>query len=165
MPDMPRARATDAAAESLGIALPVGFEALEPFRSTWGRCRSQEERNRLRAASNMEQLRALHAAGTPLLDTVFERLDHFPLGSLPEAEALLYRIVLGLAEIAPAVEIFGQPNVPNSPPLGDLKIRWSSGVRESAPEGPTRSTAGAQETTSLVKRDCERKVEIKFGRG
>jgi hypothetical protein len=135
MLEMPQDRAKDATAEWLGVALPVGFEALEPFGTTWGRCRSQEERNRLRAASNMEQLRALHAAGTPLLDAIFEWLDHFPLGSLPESEALLYRIVLGLAEIAPAVEIFGQPNVPNSPPLGDLKIRWSSEVAHRAPAG------------------------------
>jgi hypothetical protein len=106
------------------VALPPAFEALAPFVDTWGRCQTQEERFHLRVNSAMTELEAFYGIVMPRRDAIFELLDRHPLGSLPEPEALLYRIVLGLTEVAPAVEIFGQPNVPHAPRQGDLRIRW-----------------------------------------
>ena len=44
--------------------------------------------------------------------------------ALPEAEALLFRVVLGLTEASQAVEIFGQPRVPYAPFPHSVAMEW-----------------------------------------
>jgi len=43
---------------------------------------------------------------------------------LPEAEARLYRTVLGLTEASQAVEVFGQARVPYAPYPHSVKMEW-----------------------------------------
>jgi hypothetical protein len=104
--------------------LPAGFEFLEPFAATWGDLTSQDERYRMRQSLSIEALQAFHAALAERLEEVFVHLDRFPMNALPEPEARLYRIALGMTEVAQAVEIFGQPRVPYAPYPHHLLQEW-----------------------------------------
>lgn len=105
-------------------ALPQQFAFLEPFVATWGDLRSQDERYRKRQELPQGELEAFHAALAPRLEEVFAYLDRFDPKALPEAEALLFRVVLGLTEASQAVEIFGQPRVPFAPFPHGVTIEW-----------------------------------------
>jgi hypothetical protein len=105
--------------------LPAGFEALAPYAETWGRLESQLERYLLRQKSTMDELRAFYAAAAPRLDETFDHLDKFPMDALPPSEALLYRTILGLTEVAEAIEVFNQPGVPHAPFPHDMAIEWT----------------------------------------
>jgi hypothetical protein len=64
----------------------------------------------------MERLNAYYDAVCPRLKAIFDHLDTFPYGPpLPPAEALLFRLVMAMSEVAQAVEVFGQPAVPLAP--------------------------------------------------
>ena len=47
----------------------------------------------------------------PRLDAIAAHLDGFPLDALPKPEADLFAMMLSLAEVAPAIEAYGQPAV------------------------------------------------------
>jgi hypothetical protein len=47
------------------------------------------------------------------------------MDKLPEPEALLYRTVLGLTEVAMAIEVFNQPCVPYAPFPHNMAIEWT----------------------------------------
>ncbi len=105
--------------------IPEQFAFLEPFVETWGHLRTQDERYAKRQALAQEELEAFHTALAPRLEEVFAHLDQFDLQALPEAEALLFRVALGLTEAAQAVEIFGQPRVPHAPFPHGVAIAWN----------------------------------------
>jgi hypothetical protein len=106
------------------IALPEQFDFLAPFASVWGDLRTQNERYLKRQELSQGELEAFHAALAPRLEEVFSYLDGFDPGALPEAEARLFRTVLGLTEASQAVEIFGQPRVPFAPYPHGVKMEW-----------------------------------------
>lgn len=106
------------------LALPDQFAFLEPFVSTWGDLFTQDERYRKRQELSFAELEAFHAALAPRLEEVFSYLDSFDPKALPEREALLLRVVLGLTEAAQAIEIFGQPRVPYVPFPHSVKMEW-----------------------------------------
>lgn len=95
--------------------LPKGFEYLDEFAETWGDIHTQGDRYLKRQASTMAHLTRFHEAAAPRLDEIFDYLDTFPIGELPEREGRLYRTVAALAEVMQAVEVFGQPTVPAAP--------------------------------------------------
>ncbi len=105
-------------------ALPEKFAFLEPFVATWGDLHTQDERYRRRQELPQGELEAFHAALAPRLEEVFTHLDQFDPKALPEAEALLFRVVLGLTEASQAVEIFGQPRVPYAPFPHSVAMEW-----------------------------------------
>lgn len=93
--------------------LPPGFEALEPWLDTW--CLpSETERFRRRHASLQEDMLAFKDAIVPVLDDAVSYLNQFPLEALPEDGLRLYYLVMSLAEVAPAIELYGQPGAPDS---------------------------------------------------
>lgn len=106
------------------ISLPEQFAFLEPFVADWGGLHTQDERYGKRQSLAQGQLEAFHAALAPRLEDVFRHLDKFDPANLPEAEALLFRVVLGLTEASQAVEILGQPRVPHAPYPHNVKIEW-----------------------------------------
>jgi hypothetical protein len=108
----------------MSASLPTGFEYLEPFAATWGDLRTQSERYLKRQTLPQAELVAFHAALAPRLEEVFQYLDKFPMDALPEAEARLFRTVLGMTEVSQAVEIFGQPRVPNAPYPHTVTQEW-----------------------------------------
>ena len=90
--------------------LPESFQDLEPFASAWALA-TERERSRKRLSSSMEEIQAFYAALLARMEAVIAYLDQFPLDSMPaDAQRLMY-LTLSLAEVAPAVELFKQPNV------------------------------------------------------
>ena len=105
--------------------LPDGFEGLAPYAATWGRLDSQKDRYLLRQQSTMTDLRAFYDAAAPRLEEIFAHLEKFPMDALPPEEALLFRITLGLTEVAMAVEVFNQPGGPYAPAQHHIDIDWT----------------------------------------
>src|SRR5271157_4308254 len=94
------------------VTLPDRFRDLEPIARVWA-LRTEAERHGRRLASTIEELRAFYDALIPRIDDMLAYLSEFPLESLaPEGDRLL-RLTFALAEIGPAVELYGQPEVPD----------------------------------------------------
>jgi hypothetical protein len=95
---------------SRGSALPRGFESLETFVPDWV-LRDAVARVAKRRNSTMEDIRTFYDAMLPLGEKALDYLRAFPLGSLPPEGEHLLKLMLSLAEIAPAVEWYNDPKV------------------------------------------------------
>ena len=89
--------------------LPVAFAELEPFVS-WSLA-TERERTAKRHTGDMATIRAFYDAMLPRLGEILQYLDDFPPEEVPDEVQRLFLLTLSLAEIAPAVENFGQPSV------------------------------------------------------
>jgi hypothetical protein len=90
--------------------LPQGFEALEPFVGDWV-LPDAVARGAKRQSSSIEEIRRFYEAMLPMGEAALAYLRQFELGALPiEAEQLL-KLMLALAEVAPAVEWYNSPRV------------------------------------------------------
>lgn len=89
--------------------LPAQFRDLEPWMA-WSLA-TEQERNRKRLASTMQDIKAFYDAMLARMAEVLPYLDQFPVEALPEDATRLFYLTLSLAEVAPAVEQFGQPGV------------------------------------------------------
>ncbi len=97
--------------------LPEAFADLDPWAGDWG-LPTERERNSRRLGSTWEQLRSFYDVMLPRAEAALEHLKDFPCsdgpggaGGLPAPERRLLDLMLMLAEVAPAVEVFGQPTV------------------------------------------------------
>ncbi len=106
------------------VALPEKFAFLEPFAAVWGDLGTQNERYLKRQSLPYAELEAFHGVLAHRLEEVFAHLDKFPPDGLPEAEARLFRTVLGLTEASQAVEVFGQSRVPFAPDSHSVSQEW-----------------------------------------
>jgi hypothetical protein len=107
--------------------LPASFSDLSPLVAEWGSLKTQDERYRQRQRLPMERLNAYYETVCPRLKAIFDHLDSFPYGPpLPAPEALLFRLVMAMSEVAQAVEIFGQPTVPHAPENHSVRIEVMS---------------------------------------
>ncbi|MGE4056430.1 MAG: hypothetical protein AB7F99_16705, partial [Vicinamibacterales bacterium] len=88
--------------------LPDQFADLEPLAGRWSLA-TETQRSRHRLASSMEDMAAFAQALLPQLDRIFAYLDQFPLDKMPEEARRLFYLTLSLAEVAPALETYGQP--------------------------------------------------------
>ena len=93
-----------------GRTLPEGFQDFEPFVSKWA-LPSERERNQQRLSSSMTEIQALYDALLPRMDEIIGYLNQFRLNEMPEDARRLFHLALSLAEIAPAVEFYKQPEV------------------------------------------------------
>jgi hypothetical protein len=59
----------------------------------------------------MKDLKAFYDAMLARMEEVLPYLDQFPVDALPEDATRLFYLTLSLAEVAPAIEQFGQPSV------------------------------------------------------
>lgn len=110
--------------------LPAAFADLEPLLAKWGRLETAQERYLVRQQSRMEDLQRFYDAIAPRIGEVLAHLDQFPHDRpLPAAEEALFRLALGLTEAAPAIEIYGQPEVPFVPKPHVVSTVWNDGVR------------------------------------
>lgn len=92
--------------------LPDRFRDLELLAHTWV-LPTEAERHARRLASSITELRALYDALMPRIDEMLAYLSEFQLENLtPEGRNLLH-LACSLAEIGPAVELYGQPEVPD----------------------------------------------------
>lgn len=107
--------------------LPPGFDDLTPFIEEWGALETQNERYQQRQKLPVERLRAFYDAATPRLEAIFDHLDRFPFDEpLPAAEALLFRLVMGMSEVAQAIEMYGQARIPHVPSGYSVQIEGLS---------------------------------------
>jgi hypothetical protein len=92
--------------------LPDQFPDLEPLARIWA-IPTESERHTRRLSSNIEELRAFYDAMMLRIDDILAYLSEFQLESLtPEGRNLLH-LACSLAEVGPAVELYGQPEVPD----------------------------------------------------
>jgi hypothetical protein len=94
------------------VQLPDQFRDFEPLANVWSLA-TEAERHARRLASSIQELRRLYDALMPRIDDVLAYLSEFQIENLtPEGRNLLY-LAFSLAEIGPAVELYGQPEVPD----------------------------------------------------
>ena len=89
--------------------LPAQFHDLEQWRA-WSLATDQERSNK-RQASTMDDIKAFYDAMLARMEEVLPYLEQFSVDALPEDAIRLFYLTLSLAEVAPAVEQFGQPSV------------------------------------------------------
>ena len=92
--------------------LPAGFEDLIPYLD-WSLA-TECARSKKRLNSSMEEMQDFYDAMLPRVDGVMERLGSLALDAMPAAERNLFNLCLSLSEVSFAVEVYGQPEVPNS---------------------------------------------------
>jgi hypothetical protein len=89
--------------------LPVQFQDLESYRG-WSLPTARARRVK-RESSTMGEITAFYDAMLPRMEEILLYLDRFPLANNPaDVQALLY-LTFSLAEVAPAVEMYGEPAV------------------------------------------------------
>lgn len=99
--------------------LPDGFESLEPFVTDWV-LPNAVARMEKRQSSDINDIRAFYEAMLPLGKQALGYLRKYELGAMtPEAERLL-KLMLSLAEIAPAVEWYDDPMVTDGFPVSRI---------------------------------------------
>lgn len=89
--------------------LPEQFKDLEQWMA-WS-LETEGERSDHRQASAMEDITAFYEAILARMEEVLSYLEQFSLEELPDDAKRLFYLTLSLAEVAPAVEQFGQPSV------------------------------------------------------
>lgn len=85
------------------------FAQLEPFLG-WALA-TERERTAKRQASSMAEIRAFYDAMVAGLEDILNFLDGFSQENIPADVKRLFLMTMSLAEVAPAVENFGQPGV------------------------------------------------------
>lgn len=90
--------------------LPAGFEALESWVATWV-LPDAAARMAKRQASTIGELKAFYQAMLPMGETALAWLRDYELGTLPPEGENLLKLMLALAEVAPAVEWYNDPRV------------------------------------------------------
>ena len=89
-----------------GHSLPATFPGLESFLD-WG-LETEAERTHKRQTSEMAEIQAFYDAMLPQMKDITAYLNQFSLEAMPSNARQLMYMALSLAEIAPAVELFGQ---------------------------------------------------------
>lgn len=89
--------------------LPAQFHELEQWMA-WSLA-TEQERSAKRQASTMKDIKAFYDAMLIRMEEVLPYLEQFSVDTLPEDAMRLFYLMLSLAEVAPAVEQFGQPSV------------------------------------------------------
>lgn len=102
-------------------ALPVGFEALEPFVATWA-IDGAAPRAARRSASTEDERRAFYDAVLPLMGAALDHLDATPLAAHDEAQKRLMRLMLSFAHVALAVEMQGPDETRHTPHRDAMRI-------------------------------------------
>ncbi len=89
--------------------LPEQFRDLAPFLE-WALA-TEPERSAKRQASPMEEINAFYQAIFSRMKDILPFLDQFTAENAPDDVWRLFHLTLSLAEVAPAVENYGQPSV------------------------------------------------------
>jgi hypothetical protein len=90
--------------------LPPGFTEIEPFVATWVLPDAAARMER-RQASKIEDLKVFYETMLPMGEAALGWLRGYALGELPPEGERLLKLMLALAEVAPAVEWYNDPRV------------------------------------------------------
>lgn len=88
---------------------PATFHDLEKW-SAWA-VATEQERSDKRQASTMTEIKAFYDAMLTRTEEILTYVEQFPLEQMPADAQRLFSLTLSLAEVAPAVELFGQISV------------------------------------------------------
>lgn len=99
---------------------PEGFEDLERL-AEWA-LPTEIERHERRLSSTIEELQDIYDAVLARIDEMLAYLNKTPLNELPPPDQRLLNLALSLAEVAPAIEFYGQPEVVDGFDSNRLKI-------------------------------------------
>jgi hypothetical protein len=111
--------------------LPQGFEMLEPFTTDWV-LPDAVGRMHKRQASTMADIKIFYDAMLPHGVPALDYLKQFTLGALPPEGERLLKLMLALAEIAPAVEWYNGPQVTDGFPV--QRIRYLRQIPDNMPQ-------------------------------
>jgi len=89
--------------------LPQPFHDLEPYLE-WS-LPTERERSAKRQGSTMAEIKAFYEVILARMEEILPYLAQFPPEHIPRDVQRLFFLTLSLAEVAPAVENFGQPSV------------------------------------------------------
>jgi len=93
--------------------LPGEFSDLERFADAWV-LETEKERNVFRVNQTIADLDDFYQTIFPRMDALCDYIDQFSLDAMPPPAARLLRLGQMLMEVVPAVEVYRQPDVPNS---------------------------------------------------
>lgn len=88
--------------------LPEPFADLAPYLA-WA-LPTDRERCVKRQSSSMDEINAFYHAMLPRMDAILSYLEQYPPEQVPADAQILFFLTLSLAKIAPAVEMYGEPN-------------------------------------------------------
>lgn len=106
---------------SSGVALPAGFESLEPFTAKWAVDLASEP-TAVRAGSTAEVRKVFYEAAVRILPQALACLYGRPLDSFESAEKRLMKLMLGLAHVSMAVEVQGSAEAKHADDARHLAI-------------------------------------------
>lgn len=89
--------------------LPEEFRGLESL-IEWS-LPTERQRNAKRLSSSINEIKGFYDTILPRAETILAYLDRFPLDEMPDQERHLLYMILSLAEVANAVELFKNPAV------------------------------------------------------
>jgi hypothetical protein len=111
--------------------LPPGFEALEQFTADWV-LPDAVARMHKRQTSAIRDIKNFYDAMLPHGVAALDYLKQFAPGALPPEGERLLKLMLALAEIAPAVEWYNGPQVTDGFPV--QRIRYLRQIPDNAPQ-------------------------------
>lgn len=92
-------------------AVPEAFGDLEGYLEKWAKP-TFHERYKQRVASSQEEIKTFYEAMLPRMDELTGYLNRFAPGQLPPSLQPLFFLACSFMDIAAAVEIYEQPDVP-----------------------------------------------------
>ena len=116
----------------MSAVLPEGFASLERFAETWV-LPDAAARMARRQASRIEDLRTFYNAMLTMGEAALAWLRGFELGALPPEGERLLKLMLALAEVAPAVEWYDDPRVFDGFPVE--RISYLRQIPDTAAQG------------------------------
>ena len=90
--------------------LPEAFAALQPFVALWA-LDTETERNIQRHAQSMDAIRLFADSMMQHMEALIAFVNRKPMDEFDEVDSALLKLLLSLAEVAPAVEFYGQQEV------------------------------------------------------
>lgn len=92
------------------VQLPEAFAGLQPFVSLWA-LDTETARNIQRHAQPMDAIRAFADTMLAHMNDLIAFVNRKPMSEFDEVDETLLKLMLSLAEVAPAVEFYGQQEV------------------------------------------------------
>ncbi|WP_327753236.1 hypothetical protein VVT58_24035 (plasmid) [Sphingobium sp. SJ10-10] len=109
------------------MQLPPEFSDLEVFCSKW-LLATEQERYITRIRAPYAELVEMYERMTPRLPAIIEHLNNFPLEDMPQRETSLMHLTFSLMEVAHAVELWKQPDLPEAFEPERLVIKLAGGI-------------------------------------